>query len=87
MKQIRQAIVLVDAYRRPDRRRNTAGRYRIGAKTEKEVEALVRNAIGFGSVKFYVWESLDSMHRKVKYKEVVKDYSYEQPRHACSPLN
>jgi hypothetical protein len=96
MKPIKQAIVLVDAYRSPSRRRNTAGRYRVGAKTEKEAEELVRNAIGFGSVKFYYWENEDSTHQKVKYKEVVKElpnsrlvdttYSHEKPRHACEPL-
>ena len=86
MKPVRQAIVLVDAYRRPSRRRNTAGRYRVGAKTEKEAEELVRAAIGFGSVKFYYWEREDSTRQKVKYKEVVKDFSYEKPRHACDPL-
>ncbi len=86
MKPIRQAIVLVDAYRRPSRQRNTAGRYRVGAKTEKEAEELVRAAIGFGSVKFYYWEREDSTHRKVKYKEVVRDGSYEKPRHACELL-
>lgn len=91
MKIVKQAIVLVDAYRRPSRRRNTAGRYRVGAKTEKEAEELVRAAIGFGSVKFYYWENPDSTHKKVKYKEVVKEipsstYSYEKPRHACDPL-
>lgn len=96
MKTIRQAIVLVDAYRRPSRRRNTAGRYRVGAKTEKEAEELVRAAIGFGSVKFYYWEHPDSTHQKVKYKQVVKEipesrladtaYSYAKPRHACEPL-
>lgn len=72
MKPIRQAIVLVDAYRRPSRRRNTAGRYRVGAKTEKEAEELVRTTIGFGSVKFYCWENENSIYQKVKYKEVVK---------------
>lgn len=96
MKPIRQAIVLVDAYRRPSRRRNTAGRYRVGAKTEREAEELVRAAIGFGSVQFYYWEREDSTHPKVKYKEVVKEipelrladtaYVYERPRHACDPL-
>ena len=96
MKAIKQAIVLVDAYRRPNRRRNTAGRYRVGAKTEKEAEALVRVVVGFGSVKFYYWESENSTRPKVKYKEVVKEipssrladtaYSYEKPRHACEPL-
>lgn len=93
MKEVKQAIVLVDAYRRPSRRRNTAGRYRVGAKTEKEAEELVRAAVGFGSVKFYYWKSEDSPHQKVKYKQVVKEipdsrlvganYSYEKPRHAC----
>lgn len=97
MKKVKQAIVLVDAYRRPSRQRNTEGRYRVGAKTEREAEELVRAAIGFGSVKFYYWEREDSTHPKVKYKEVVKeipitrladtDYSYEAPRHACDPLN
>lgn len=77
-------------------KRNTAGRYRVGAKTEKEAEELVRAAIGFGSVKFYYWEKEDSPHPKVEYKEVVKEipnsrladmgYTYEQPRHACDPL-
>lgn len=96
MKTVRQAIVLVDAYRRPSRRRNTAGRYRVGAKTEKEAEELVRAAVGFGSVEFYYWEKEDSPRPKVKYKEVVKEvpktrlvdttYSYEKPRHACEPL-
>lgn len=95
MKAIRQAIVLVDAYK-PVKHHNTAGRYRVGAKTEKEAEELVRAAIGFGSVKFYYWEKENSSHPKVKYKEVVKevpvsrlpdtDYSYEKPRHACDPL-
>ncbi|MCR5670703.1 MAG: hypothetical protein K6G10_06825 [Butyrivibrio sp.] len=96
MKAIKQAIVLVDAYKSPLRRHNTAGRYRVGAKTEKEAEELVRTAIGFGSVRFYYWEKEDSTHPKVKYKEVVKEipssrlvdttYSYERPRHACEPL-
>ncbi len=95
MKKVRQAIVLVDAYRRPGRRRNTAGRYRVGAKTEKEAEKLVRTTIGFGSVKFYYWERDNGYLPKVKYREVVKEvantrladtgFSYEQPRHACAP--
>lgn len=101
MKEVKQAIVLVDAYRRPSRQRNTAGCYRVGAKTEKEAEELVRAAIGFGSVKFYYWKrEEDDTQPKVKYKEVVKEvynvrlanelpkatFSYEKPRHACEPL-
>ena len=95
MRKVRQAIVLVDAYRRPGRRRNTAGRYRVGAKTEKEAEELVRAVIGFGSVKFYYWERDNGYLPKVKYREVKKEiantrladtgFCYEQPRHACEP--
>ena len=86
MKPVKQAIVLVDNYRRPERQRNTAGRYRVGAKTEKEAVNLVKKAIGFGSVQFYYWENDDAKTKKAKYKEVLQDYTYEQPRHACSPL-
>ena len=96
MKEIKQAIVLVDAYRRPSRRRNTAGRYRVGAKTEKEAEQLVQKVIGFGSVQFYYWETDTPSDKKVAYKQVKKDIplsrladtKYEQivARHACSPL-
>ena len=82
-KEIKQAIVLVDAYRRPDRQRNTAGRYRVGAKTEKEAEELVRKAIGFGSVKFYYWEDKARHGKKVAYKEIVLDNTFEKPTHAC----
>ena len=95
MKAVKQAIVLVDEYRPPSRKRNTAGCYRVGAKTEKEAEELVRAAIGFGSVQFYYWERENSTHPKVKHKEVVKEipnsrlvdtsYSYKKPRHACEP--
>ena len=96
MKEVRQAIVLVDAYRRPSRRRNTAGRYRVGAKNEKEAETLVQKAIGFGSAKFYYWDSDESPNKKAAYKQVLKEipktrladtgFTSEQPRHACSPL-
>ncbi len=86
MKDVKQAIVLVDAYRRPSRRRNTAGRYRVGAKTEKEAEELVRKTIGFGSVKFYYWETDTPGVQKAAYKQVIRDFTYEPARHACSPL-
>ena len=87
---------MIGVYRRPSRRKNTIGRYKVGAKTEKEAEELVRAAIGFGFVKFYYWERKDSPCSKVKYREVVKEvpnsrlvdatYSYEKPRHACDTL-
>lgn len=96
MKEIRQAIVLVDNYRRPSRQRNTAGRYRVGAKTEKEAEELVQKAIGFGSVQFYYWEDKDNRSsfydnsQIVPYKKVVKEvfkngkFHFVEPSHACS---
>lgn len=86
MKKVRQAIVLVDSYRRPGRCRNTEGRYRVGAKTEKEAERLVQKAIGFGSVKFYYWEDDDAPAEKADYKQVVEDGTYKPARHACSRL-
>ena len=84
MREVKNAIVLVDAHRSwYRRRRSTAGRYRVGAKTEKEAEILVRKAIGFGSVRFYYWDDSDS--QKVHYKEVVRDFTYEKARHATDP--
>ena len=94
MKEVKQAIVLVDVYRRPERRRNTTGRYIVSAKSEKEAVELVQKAIGFGSVQFYYWERNDSF-KFIKYKEV-KKMSYnpcenkwilEKPHHACDRQN
>jgi len=98
MKEIRQAIVLVDNHRSPSMQRNTAGRYRVGAKTEKEAEELVRKAIGFGSPQFYYWDDGNisgyPIPRQVAYKEVVKEkfdssvpgcrWLFEKPLHACA---
>lgn len=59
---IKQYVVLVDGFRNgmvfrlpKDRlyERNTAGRYRTAARSEKEAEQFVRDAVGFGSVKVY----------------------------------
>lgn len=88
MKEVRQAIVLVDSHRRMERRRNTAGRYRVGAKSEKEAEKFVQEAIGFGSVKFYYWEKPRDGVRQAAYKEVLRDCQedgYPPARHATSP--
>ena len=82
MKEVRNAVVLVDNYRRPSKQRNTAGRYIVGAKSEKEAEKLVQELIKFGSVQFYYWEderdtTYNENHPKCKYKEIFK-MSYEQ---------
>lgn len=52
-KHFKNFIVIVDGYRRPSRKRNTAGMYRVGAKTKEEARELVQQAIGFGSVLVY----------------------------------
>lgn len=49
----RQFICLVDSYRRPSRKRNTAGRYQVGARDKKEAKKFLKERIGFGSVLVY----------------------------------
>lgn len=75
MKQIKNFILLVDSHRRPSRQRNTAGRYRVGAKSAKEAIKLLRAKIGFGSIVVY-YEVDNNRHKYdgpfVSYKTVVK---------------
>lgn len=94
MKPIRQYIILVDDGKPPHLRHSTAGRYRVGAKTEKEAVKLVRKAIGFGSVKLFYVE--DEEHYATcfpkytcKYKEIVKETKRKIKKafHANSPVN
>lgn len=102
MKEVKNYICIVDGHR--DLRsqymkpRATAGRYRVGAKTEKEAEKLLRAAIGFGSIKIcYETNPQDypTDRHPVKYKEVVKciygselvngsRWIYEKPKHATA---
>ena len=72
MKNINNYILLVDNHRRPERKRNTAGRYRVGAKTEKEAVEILRDKIKFGSIQVYYTCKPDDI--KVEYKEVQKEY-------------
>lgn len=80
MKPVKNYILLVDAYRRPSRQRNTVGRYRVGAKTPKEAVKLLRDKIKFGSIQVYY--CVDDTNRdpknrqKIGYKEVVKEICY-----------
>lgn len=46
-------VCLVDSCKSPNRRRNTAGRYIVCAKSEKEAKDFLQKAIGFGSVSVY----------------------------------
>ena len=75
MKEINNYICIVDGHRRPSRCRNTYGRYRVGAKTEKEAIALLREKIKFGSIQLYYKCDLkkEMPSQRVGYKEVVKE--------------
>lgn len=99
MKEIKNYIVLVDNYRRPSRRRNTAGRYRVAAKTPKEAAELLREKIGFGAIHVY-YECNPNDPYNVPYKTVVKEefqeireadgstrrsFVHTEPRHATAP--
>lgn len=96
MKPIKNYILLVDSYRRPSRQRNTAGRYRVGAKTPEEAVKLLREKIGFGSIRVY-YEVVPGKHDydgpMVGYKAVVQQvfdksngmFKYVEPHHATAP--
>lgn len=99
MKPVKNFILLVDTYRRPSLKRNTAGRYRVGAKTPDEATKLLRAKIGFGSIFVYYECDPDADTRaglrQVAYKEVVQEYrvsengksvvKYREPHHANAP--
>lgn len=75
MKEVRQYICLVDNYRRPSRKRNTAGRYRVAAKSPDEAVKLLREKIGFGSIQvYYDSTDYDKPENKIPYKSVVREY-------------
>ena len=86
----RNFIASVDGYRRPSRKRSTAGAYQVGAKNEKEAAELVKKAIGFGSVKI-VRELPDRVlaHGEVKRCVFVggekPHYEFAEARHATAP--
>lgn len=99
MKPVKNYILLVDSYRRPSRQRNTAGRYRVGAKTPDDATELLRSKIGFGSIRVYYECDPDADARaglrQVAYKEVAQEYrvsengrsvvKYREPHHANAP--
>lgn len=62
-------IVLVDSCKPPKFKHSTAGRYRVGAKNEKQAEQIVRDYIKFGSVQVYYKD--DEMI--AGYMEVIKE--------------
>lgn len=53
MKRTRNYILLVDYNTPPRFAHRTKGRYRVGARSEKEAVRLLQKAIGFGSIRVY----------------------------------
>ncbi|MBD5584001.1 MAG: hypothetical protein HDQ88_02880 [Clostridia bacterium] len=72
-KRFNNYICLVDHYRRPSRKRNTAGRYRVGAKNEKDARQMLQAAIGFGSILIYMVENEGLYGDIVPYGTCVKE--------------
>ena len=93
MKEAKNYILLVDYYKNPRLKHNTAGRYRVGAKTPKEAVKLLREKIGFGSIQVH-YECPKDDKFSVPYKTVVKEvfddttrtnFRHEEPVHANAP--
>jgi hypothetical protein len=94
MKATHNYILLVDNHRRPSRQRNTAGRYRVCAKDEKQAAELLREKIGFGAIHVY-YQCRDDDKNNLPYKSVMKEESYiednrvkmrfVEPHHATAP--
>ena len=72
MKLVKNYILLVDSYRRPSRQRNTAGRYRVGAKNPDEAVRFLREKIGFGAIQVY-YECKPDDKLNIAYKMVVQE--------------
>lgn len=103
MKPVKQYVLIVDGWRgviqsrnvfvkkdEPLYKRNTAGRYRVAAKTEKEAIELLRDKIGFGSIQVFFEDKNPKPDYILPYKKVMKeDYINKrlvEPKHAVSPL-
>lgn len=71
MKQVNNYILLVDSHKPKEYCHDTKGRYRVGAKTEKEAVSLLREFIKFGSIQVY-YKCMDE-DVSLKYKEIKKE--------------
>lgn len=78
MKRIKNYICLVDTHRRASRMRNTAGRYRVGARTEDEAKKLLQKAVGFGSIQVYYVDQNPKTSSLAKQGECFKEVGYHQ---------
>lgn len=69
MKPINNYILLVDSHN--PYKHDTAGRYRVGAKSEKEEVCFLRELIKFGSIQVYY--KCNESDVSLKYKEIKKE--------------
>ena len=89
MKEIKNYIVLVDNGKPIQFRHNTAGRYRVGAKSESEAKKLVQDKIKFGNVQVYYQCTGESPDKMIGYKQIYKEMGGENmpARSAIEPMN
>lgn len=73
MKTVKNYICIVDGYRRASRQRNTAGRYRVGAKTKKEAKLFLQSVIGFGSIQVYYEDTDPKTCQLARYGECLQE--------------
>lgn len=91
----RNFICLVDTYRRPSRTRNTAGRYRVGAKNADQARKLLQKAIGFGSVLVYYEDNTTEGSplvpcgecRREQWDPATRKFTQTAVRHAGDPMD
>lgn len=91
MKTTKQYVLLVD-YHSP-RKHNTAGRYRVGARSEQEAKEFLKKRIGFGSIQVYYEDNNCHPSLRLNQGEVKKEISrvvdnklsvvLVEPMHAC----
>ena len=78
-------IVLVDTRRAWNcYKRQTAGRYRVGAKSARDAEEILRKRIGFGSVRTY-YKTRPSDEPQLAYGEIIKEI-FGEVHHATDPV-
>ena len=74
MKCVKNYILLVDSHRPKNlTQRQEKGRYRVGAKTEKEAVELLKAKIKFGSIQVYYEDKDERSKTKAIYKEIIKE--------------
>lgn len=78
-------IVLVDSHRGWDCwKRQTQGRYRVGAKSPEDAEEILRKRIGFGSIRTYYKTNPDDLPQ-LERGEIIREV-FGEVRHATDSV-